>query len=74
MTCPICSRGTQESYCDFHRMAHDNLTKAYVEWRDAMNITWEEYLKIVADNPNTGQWAIEVARDLLGKGVERPAI
>jgi len=74
VTCPICGKGASNSYCDFHGTASDNLVKAYKEWREAMNIEWEEYLKIIAENPNTGMWAVEVARDLLKREERRPPV
>ena len=32
-----------------------------------MNISWEDYLKEIKDNPYTGKWAKEVAGYLLAR-------
>jgi len=74
MTCPVCGRESPESYCDFHKTAYDNLVKTYSEWKEAMDISWDKYLRIVIDNPGTGLWVVEVAKDLLKKGNGSPEV
>jgi len=45
--------------------AYENLKLKYNEWREAMEISWEEYLRQIINNPLTGLWAKEVAQVLL---------
>ncbi|MEM4587097.1 MAG: hypothetical protein QXP17_00450 [Candidatus Jordarchaeales archaeon] len=52
-------------YCEKHQLAYENLKKQYPHWKKAFQISWQEYLRRVAENENTGQWAKEVADDLI---------
>ncbi|HIE14606.1 TPA: hypothetical protein EYP70_04980 [Candidatus Bathyarchaeota archaeon] len=65
MRCKICGRETQSRFCNFHMKAYENLKLKYNEWREAMEISWEEYLRQIINNPLTGLWAKEVAQVLL---------
>jgi hypothetical protein len=42
----------------------------YETWKQAMDISWKEYLNEIAENPYTGSWAKEVARHLSRKEEE----
>ncbi len=67
--CPICNRKTEgDPLCPYHQRAYLNLRERYDRWREAMEIGWEDYLREVAENPNTGEWAREVAQHLLKNG------
>ena len=65
--CPICNRKTGEDdpLCAYHQRSYLNLREKYDRWKAAMDISWEDYLREVARNPNTGEWVREVAQHLL---------
>lgn len=67
--CPICGERKSENspYCENHQLAYENLKKQYQYWREALQIDWQEYLQRIVENKNTGQWAKEVAKDLIEK-------
>ncbi|MFH2112450.1 MAG: hypothetical protein ABIJ47_14470 [Candidatus Bathyarchaeota archaeon] len=66
--CRVCVRAAVEgsAYCMQHLQAYSNLEKAYPQWRYALGLSWAEYLKKVTKAPGTGQWAKEVASEILG--------
>jgi len=68
--CRLCGRGRNDAsvYCSFHQRAHAGLADAFERWRTALDIDWIEFLKEVRENPGTGEWAAEVAEDLLETG------
>lgn len=69
MKCAICSRKTdEESYCELHAKAYENINKKYDEWKKALEISWKEYLSEIVKNPLTGEWAKEVAEHLIKSG------
>ncbi|MGQ9720624.1 MAG: hypothetical protein ACUVXA_04785 [Candidatus Jordarchaeum sp.] len=67
MKCPICNlNGYEESgYCENHQSAYFNLKEKFDDWKKSMNVSWQEYLKKVIENENTGEWAREVAIHIL---------
>ncbi|WXG40632.1 MAG: hypothetical protein WED07_07530 [Candidatus Freyarchaeum deiterrae] len=67
MKCPICNLNKYEEfdYCENHQSAYLKLMERYNDWKKAINITWQEYLKKIIENENTGEWAREVATHLL---------
>ncbi len=65
--CKICERKAVNEYCELHERAHENVVQRYEIWKEAMDISWKEYLNEVAENPYTGSWAKEVARHLSRK-------
>ena len=69
MKCKVCSRQAppqaQNSHCELHQKAYENLQKKFEDWKKASNIEWKNYLQEVARNPLTGIWAKEVAESLL---------
>ena len=67
MKCKICEREALNEYCELHERAHDNVVQRYEIWKEAMDISWKEYLNEVVENPYTGSWAKEVARHLSRK-------
>jgi hypothetical protein len=49
-------------------VAKKNLEHAYKQWSDAYGgMEWKEYLRLVQESPEAGQWVREVA-SLLSKG------
>ncbi len=71
MKCKVCSRPAQSqaqnSYCELHQKAYENLQKKFQDWKKASTIEWKKYLQEVAKNPFTGIWAKEVAETLLSE-------
>ena len=67
MKCVICVRSGEEDFCRWHKESYDKLKESYKQWKEAMGIIWREYLEEVGRNPNTGDWAKEVASYLLKK-------
>ena len=74
MKCPICNSNKYEEsdYCENHQSAYLNLKERYNDWKKALNITWQEYLKKIIENENSGEWAREVAMHLLNESSEQP--
>ena len=70
--CAVCYRTAENEYCNLHDAAYRNILQAYQQWKNSKTITWPAYLKQVMENPNSGQWAIEVCRHLLSKGQDAP--
>ena len=73
MRCAICYRKADKEYCVFHDSAYKNIIQAYEKWNSSKAIAWTNYLKEIIENPNSGQWAIEVCRYLLSKEPSRPS-
>jgi hypothetical protein len=72
MNCKICDRrATKESYCDRHKRAYKSIIKKFDEWKQALEISWKGYLSKIIDNPLTGEWAKEVAEQLIESGEEK---
>jgi hypothetical protein len=70
----MCKRESRfGDYCAFHAKAHRNLVANYEQWKKALDISWKEYLREIAQNSFTGEWAKEVAQHLLLRG-ERPNV
>ena len=71
-SCRICRRRRAEGseFCPYHEAAYANLRKAFDRWKDALGISWEDFLGKVSENPETGEWAREVAQELV-RGVDR---
>ncbi|MEM1564680.1 MAG: hypothetical protein QW734_00185 [Candidatus Bathyarchaeia archaeon] len=66
MKCSICQReALHNGFCELHAKAYENIVKKYEFWKKALNISWKEYLREVAKNPFTGEWAKEVAEHLI---------
>lgn len=73
MKCKICNReATDKSkYCKLHAKACTNIIRKYDQWKNALEISWKEYLREIAKNPLTGQWAKETAENLAKKEKNR---
>ena len=66
--CAICRREAYErKYCEIHARAYRCIHEKYDVWKDALSVSWEEYLSEIIKNPYTGSWAKEVAEHLLKK-------
>ncbi|MFQ6064404.1 MAG: hypothetical protein ACE5L6_02910 [Candidatus Bathyarchaeia archaeon] len=65
--CKICDREAANEYCELHEKARENIVQRYEIWKEAMGISWKEYLNEVAENPYTGSWAKEMARHLISE-------
>jgi hypothetical protein len=61
------NKNEESDYCENHQSAYVNIKKEYNNWQSAMNITFQEYLKKIIENENTGEWAKEVALHLLNE-------
>ncbi len=63
MRCRLCEREASAGLCQYHEDAKRAVERAYQLWKDAYGtLGWNEYLGMVIRNPETGQWAVEVAR------------
>jgi predicted metal-dependent peptidase len=67
LKCKICEREAANEYCEPHEKAHEKVRERYEVWKEAMDISWKEYLNELAENPYTGSWAKEVAKYLSRK-------
>jgi len=67
MKCEICGREADSQFCESHRKAYENLIEKCEVWKEALKITWNEYLNEILRNPFAGLWAKEVARHLLAQ-------
>jgi hypothetical protein len=69
MKCKVCDREAgEDGYCVLHRRAFANIIKKYEVWKNALKISWKEYLSEIVENPLTGEWARAVAEDLIISG------
>jgi len=67
MKCKVCGREAVSDLCVHHAKAKERVQAAYPLWAVAYGrIDWEVYLDNVKRNPQTGQWAKEIAGYLLG--------
>ena len=67
MKCPICGREAVPELCPYHAEAKERVQVAYSLWMKAFgNIEWKDFLDNVKRNPQTGQWAKEIAEFLGG--------
>jgi len=67
MKCPVCERETAAELCRYHSEAKEKVQAAYSLWVKAYGrIEWDDYLDNVKRNPQTGQWAKEIAEFLKG--------
>lgn len=63
MRCKLCAREAVSDLCRYHEEAKGQVEAAYRLWKEAYGtLGWEDYLREVIKNPETGEWAVEVAR------------
>jgi hypothetical protein len=66
LKCKICSReAIKHDFCAIHLRAYENVVEKYQDWREALNISWNQYLLDIQKNSLTGAWAKEVAKYLI---------
>jgi hypothetical protein len=66
MSCRICSRIAKEKgYCSLHLKAYQNICEKFEVWNKASEISWQDYLVEIQKNSLTGEWAKEVAKQLI---------
>ena len=62
MKCRACERQTDRELCQYHASAKEKLRAAYPLWVKAYgSMDWNEFLDNVKRDPQTGQWAKEMA-------------
>jgi hypothetical protein len=64
--CAVCDRPTssEEVYCEYHLKALESLRDFYGQWNEALEISWDEYLKQLLETEGTGIWIRELAQYL----------
>ena len=68
MKCCICGREAATDLCRYHTEAEEKVRNAYPLWVKAYGrIEWKDFLDNVKRNPQTGQWAKEIAEFLKGQ-------
>jgi hypothetical protein len=66
MKCRLCGREATGDLCGYHQAAKEKVEESYALWLNALGkLEWRNYLDNVKRNPQTGQWAKEIA-ELLG--------
>ncbi|MFP3166735.1 MAG: hypothetical protein RXP28_03955 [Nitrososphaeria archaeon] len=59
--CLVCGSYSEEGLlCFKHRTAAKSLTEGYKYWKEAFNISFNEYLKEVRKRSETGTWVKEI--------------
>jgi hypothetical protein len=67
MKCRLCGREAAKDLCHYHVEAEEKVRAAYPLWVKAYGgMEWKDYLDMVKRNPQTGQWAKEIAEVLKG--------
>ena len=67
MKCDICSKDCKEKFCKWHKISYDKLNELFKYYQEIKDISWNDYLKEVIDNRNSGIWVKEVASRILKK-------
>jgi len=66
VNCKICPRVAEANgFCLLHSKAYKNVLEKFKAWEAASNISWMEYLVEIQKNSLTGEWAKEVAKQLI---------
>ncbi len=66
MKCKLCHREAQEiGYCPLHYRAYQIVVEKYKDWQRASKVSWTQYLNEIQKNSLTGEWAKEVAKQLI---------
>jgi hypothetical protein len=71
--CLLCRRECAPSspLCKYHLAAKRSVESAYKRWNEAYGgIAWKEYLRRIGQDPETGEWAKEVAELLSREAAE----
>ena len=67
MKCDICGKDCKEKLCEWHKISYDQLNDLFKYYQEIKDISWNDYLKEVIDNRNSGIWVKEVASYILKK-------
>jgi hypothetical protein len=64
--CAVCDRlaSSDEVYCEYHLKAFESLRDSYEQWKEALEISWVEYMKQLLETESTGVWIRELAQCL----------
>jgi len=69
MKCIICGLYSGENkLCFKHAAAARSIAENYSIWQKAFNISFDEYLKRILENRETGTWVAEVAKYIIESG------
>jgi hypothetical protein len=72
LKCAVCDRRSgKRKYCRSHKKAYKNVVRGYDKWKEALDISWKDYLSQIADNALTGEWTKEVVQYLMKSGEQR---
>ncbi len=63
--CKVCGRPSDEEFCRYHAEAFKRVNEHFEVWKERKGVAWEDYLREVAKNENTGKWVREVVEYLL---------
>ncbi|MFW9962131.1 MAG: hypothetical protein ACFFCX_01080 [Candidatus Sifarchaeia archaeon] len=66
ISCIICGRVTvlESEFCRYHQEALNNLRSSFENWRKASDVSWEEYIELLCQIDETGQWVREIAEQI----------
>ncbi len=68
MKCKLCNREAKENgYCPLHCRAYQIVVERYNDWQRASNVSWTQYLNQIQKNSLTGEWAKDVAKQLISE-------
>ncbi|MCL4437312.1 MAG: hypothetical protein M1503_04885 [Thaumarchaeota archaeon] len=60
------SSSSSTGFCRYHQQAYENLKAGFEKWRYAYGETsWTDYLRLIANIPETGAWVKECCEHLL---------
>lgn len=67
--CVICGRETnsEDSFCQYHKTAHDNLRESFSEWKRRTSVDWNSYMKRLYELESLGLWVREVIEFLMSQ-------
>ncbi|MDI9643660.1 MAG: hypothetical protein QFX35_00390 [Candidatus Verstraetearchaeota archaeon] len=68
MKCSICEAESKGELCEEHAEAEARIRDHYTTWHERMDVTWEEYLRLLEANESSGKWIREVASYLIYSG------
>ena len=69
LRCPVCQHGMisgLDSLCSSHKVALENIRLRYNDWvKGYGSLTKEDYLRLLTENSEAGNWVVEVAAYLI---------
>jgi hypothetical protein len=75
--CEICGKKKDgnDIFCEYHRIASQKIEENFKYWKEAFEgLDWENYLRMLIDNPENGIWVKEVAHYLIAHSKPEPRI